>query len=196
MACCALLLVALRVGGADDHPEDVPVAVIIGQTHIRLSVLSGFSRGALGVPAPGEIPVTDAHDRSHGAHTYCYRYSTKSSYVLLELFDSLTFGMHTARLSRVRGSAQEQCPLLSVEPELLLGTTRYRLSSVTWREPAGFIASKAGDSITMTREWKYSEPSGSGVGAACVWRSISLTIEHPAGAARSLTVQNWEEPGC
>ncbi len=86
--------------------------------------------------------------------------------------------------------------MLSHEPEVRVGNARYRLSSLIWRDPPGFAVKKTSDSLTIIREWTYSDPTRPHMWGTCFSRSISLTIEPPAGVAQSLTVQNWEEPGC
>lgn len=192
---CALLLASHGAVAGDTDPPDMPVSVWIGAAEVRLNVRLHFADVSQGLPSPGEVPVADAHDRGHGAHTYCYRYAAKAGSILLELHDS-AFGLHTARLSRVVRSAQEQCPMLSHEPEVRLGNARYRLSSLIWRETPGFVVKRTSDSLTISREWTYSDPMSPHMWGTCFSRSISLTIEPPAGVAQSLTVQNWEEPGC
>jgi hypothetical protein len=183
------------VVAGDPDPQKIPVSVLIGAAELELNVRLHFADVSSGLPQPGELAVADAHDRGHGAHTYCYRYAAKAGIILLELHDS-DFGLHTARLSRVEPSAQAQCPMLSHEPEVRVGNARYRLSSLAWPQPSGFVVKKTTDSLTLVREWTYSDPTKPHMWGTCFSRSVRLTIEPPAGMARSLTVQNWEEPGC
>jgi hypothetical protein len=188
-----VLLASAGLVAGDGDPQDVPVSVRIGLAQVRLNVRLHFADNA-GLPTPGELSVADEHDRGHDAHTYCYRYPAKGGMILLELYDS-DFGLHTARLSRV-GKPAQQCPVLSYEPEVLVDQARYRLTSLTWREPPGFQVKKTRDSLEITREWTYSDPTRPHMWGTCFWRAITLTIEPLAGPARSLTIQNWEEPGC
>ena len=192
-----LLAFVTRVphSAAISDPRDIVVAVLIGAIRVPLNVRHHFADVAKGLPRPGELPVADAHDRKHGARTYCYRYHAQAGTVLLELFDS-DFGLHSARLSPVGHATHEKCPLLSSEPRVIVGKSRYDLRSLPRSEPSGFQVRKRGDSITFERQWTYSDPSHLHMWGTCFSRVVNLTIEPREGVARSLTVDNWEEPGC
>jgi hypothetical protein len=189
------LIAAASAVVAGDEPCDVPVAVRVGMARVRLDVRLHFADAARGLPPPGELPVSDAHDLGHGARTYCYQYPTKAGAILLELYDS-DFGLHTARLSRLDGSSQQRCPVLSHEPRVQLGNVGFGLASLPMPQPAGFQIKKTEQSVIISRSWTYSEPAKAGALGSCFSREISVTIEPAEGMARSLMVQNWEEPGC
>jgi hypothetical protein len=190
---CSFLMASSAAALAGDT-ADVPVSVRIGSGQVRLNVRLHIASAITGLPKPGELPITDPHERAHDARTYCYRYVGRGRPLLLELFDS-TFGLHTARISvaqRLRG----QCPTLSHEPVVVIGETEYKISSDAFRPPAGYTVSETPDSLTISRHWTYSRPPEPTQRGACFSREVSLTIEPPAGTPRSLMVQNWEEPGC
>jgi len=181
-----------RILGSD--ADDIPVLLRIGPGQVRLNVRLRVKGAVSRLPQPGELPVTDAHDVGHHARTYCYRFVANGRTILVELYDS-DFGLHTARLS-IADRSYSQCPSLSHEPVIVLGRAEFRLASDAFPTPAGYVLKKTSSGTTISRNWTYSEAAEQPGQDACFSRAISLTIGPPTGAPRSLTVQNWEEPGC
>ncbi len=175
--------------------QDIAVGIVIGSVRVSLNVRLHVADLPKGLPRPGELAVADEHDRSHGARTYCYRYEGGQGSVLLELFDS-DFGMHMARLSRVGRGSHAKCPVVSSEPRVAVGKQRYDLKAVPRAGVPGFRLERRGDSSAHERQWTYSDPSRPHMWGTCFTRLVSLTIEPNEGIVRSLTVDNWEEPGC
>jgi hypothetical protein len=184
LAACARCL-------AQQPGDQLEVGVEIGRVFVPLSVTQSFSKVSLQLPLAGELEV-DAHDRSHGARTYCYRHEKRDEGTLLvELLDGGVFGLHTAKVSRIAPGTNAQCPKLETPPVIRLGGARIDLSSRQLPSIAGFTRKLDGAATVLEREWI----DGQGTGDR-VWHSISVKFENAEAAGRgfkSVTVQNWSE---
>lgn len=188
----SLALVAVIVSGRPS--SELAVAILVGEVRVPLGVQYRFKDVASALPPPGRLPVEDAHDREHGAETYCYSYRTLHGVSRLELFYS-DFGLHTGRISRV-ATSETACTQLESDPTFLVGEWEYSLSSKTLSAPLEFTSREEGDTKIFEREWTYTDPSRPHKLGTCFSRGVYIRIERERGATRSITVQNWEEPGC
>ncbi len=187
------LALAGMIVGVQPTPE-VDVAVLVGEIRVPLGVQYRFKDAARALPPPGHLPVEDAHDREHGAETLCYSYPTSRGFIRLELFDS-RFGLHTARISRFPGSSMP-CTQIKSDPQFLVGEARYFLTEEPLTAPSGWTSEEKGNTTTFEHEWTYTDPSRPHPLGACYSRGVYIRITREQGATQSISVQNWEEPGC
>jgi hypothetical protein len=172
---------------------NIDVTLIVDGVAVQLGVNHHFSDSARELPAPGRLRV-DAHDKKHGAVTYCYGFSTREGPAQLELYDS-DFGMHTARILRVP-RLNALCPPLRSPPHFIVSGERFSLLNREFAAPPGFDSDRKDHVETFKREWTYSVESGPSLSGGCFSRSVDVTIDGSDDITRSVTVQNWEEPGC
>lgn len=189
MLWLGLTLIAL---GAEPSRE-INVAIVVGDFRLPLGVQYHFADVQGKLPPPGYLPV-DAHDREHGAETYCYGYRAPNGSFRLEFFDS-DFGMHTARLSRIDADSST-CSALTSEPRFVVAEKEYSMTSENWSAPLNFVSEDKGDSKKFQSQWKVTDPSRPHKGGTCFSRSVYIEIKHDRNGTKSITVQNWEEPGC
>ncbi len=173
------------------EPIDVQVAVSVNGTTVPLSVHTRFTDVATRLPDPVVLVAQDAHGGKHAAKTYCYAFAKAAGSIRIELFDS-DFGMHTARLSRHAKLGPAECTALSSEPVFLIGAERLSLDSQPPDSLPGFTRTDREGSIDFKRTWSFEDPKRSHMWGTCFSRSVSVQVETRA----SLTVSNWEEPGC
>jgi hypothetical protein len=185
------VLLALQASSAvsADGPDELQVAVSVGDAIVPLSVWSRFKDVAQALPQPGEI-APDSH--RHHARSFCYSYRVESGVARLVFHDS-DFGLHTATVARLGRAQDRECPLLSSEPMFLVADRRYGLSSRFFLKPAAFRAEATPDRASFTRDWKE---RGAANRSGCSWHQITVTAERSHGTIQSIMVQNWEEPGC
>ena len=174
--------------------REIDVAIIVGEFRVPLGVQYHFSDALGKLPAPGHLPVEDAHDREHGAKTYCYSFRSPRGSSRLELFDS-DFGLHTARISRVVAD-DSVCSALKSEPRFAVAEKEYSLTSESWSAPLDFVFKDEGNTKTFEDEWTYTDASRPHRGGACYSRGVYVRMKHDRDGTQSVTVQNWEEPGC
>lgn len=195
MLSSSLLKLALVAGiFCGPSPSEIDVAVLVGEIRVPLGVQFHFSEAASALPPPGRLPVDDAHDRGHGVETFCYSSRIPQGVSLLELFDS-DFGLHTARISWVE-TGETTCTQLDSTPTFLVGDQKYSLANEALSAPLGWTSKKDGDTTVFEREWTYTDPSRPHMWDSCFSRGIYIRIKRDENATRSITVQNWEEPGC
>jgi len=173
---------------------DIEVTLVVEGVALRLGVKHHFSDSARGVPRHGQLPIDDPHDEKHGAVTYCYGFETQEGPAQLELYDS-DFGMHTARILRV-ARPNALCPRLKSMPYFVVDGKTYSLAEREFFPPPGFESEREDHIEIFTREWTYADASRPSMPGACFSRSVAVTIDGSDGITRSVTVQNWEEPGC
>lgn len=186
--------VPLALVASVQAPPDIEVTLVVEGVEVRLGVRHHFSDATNELPKPGKLPVDDAHDEKHGAVTYCYGFVTREGPAQLELYDS-DFGIHTARL-RLVARRNALCPRLKTPPYFVVGGKTYSLAKQQFSAPPGFESEREERVETFKRKWTYSDASRPSLSGTCFSRSIEVTIDGSDGIARSVTVQNWEEPGC
>ena len=189
-ACLALVLILSAVPSLAAQGEEVRVLVVVGKVSIPLGVSSSFREVTKALPKPGELPVEDAHERSHDAHTYCYRYRRNGREVVLEFFDS-DFGLHTARLSTPMSPLAKTCTVLSSEPLFAINGVQVGLGAKALPALPGFRLLTKNGVLSLEREWTSKDRS-----EACFSRSVSIEGVPGKQGFSSIRVQNWEEPGC
>ena len=182
----ALLLVCLPALAAEPVAPEIDVFVVIGKTKVRLSVDHRFSDVAGALPKAGRMPITDSHELSHDARTYCYTFGDE----LLTFHDS-DFGVHTAEMAVSPSTANMSCTALKVRPEFEVAGKRFSLNAKHLPKLTTFTSKQEQHMVVLERSWTYKIDESN-----CSSRSVSVKGMRGQGGFSQITVTNWEEPGC
>jgi hypothetical protein len=195
IVCVAALAAAGPLYSIEPKGSDVAVAVVVGAKTVPLGVKHRFREAAGALPKPGALPVNDRHDQRHDSRTYCYRFGAKGHKGMLEFFDS-NFGMHTARLSRVPDEKNPECTDMPSEPRFDVNGKSFSLKNKSMPTLPGFVEEKKDNVLVLKRQWTYTDSSRPHQWGNCFSREVSIEAKPGKGGFSTITVMNWDEPGC